>query len=166
MIRFDYQYSVDAPVESVFEYISNPHNDEQWQAACRRARLRERKPVAPGSEFDTQVGFLGRNLYFLVRVFEHDRDYRYGYETIAGPLYYRGVYLFTPTDANTTQVDWHFEAEPGTFFGIIPRPLIRKVLAKQIASDIERLKRIFADADLADSCELPVGGSLLANDRY
>lgn len=39
MIKVEYSYLVNSPVDFVFSYISNPLNDQYWQASCLKVEL-------------------------------------------------------------------------------------------------------------------------------
>lgn len=139
MIKVEYSYLVNSPVDFVFSYISNPLNDQYWQASCLRVELEEPGvPLGEGSQYAIHFQFLGRDMPFTSVITDYEPFQRYGYETLSGPMHFKGSYRFTPL-GHSTQIDWTFESEPGGFFGIIPRSLLKKVLAKQVEGDIARL---------------------------
>lgn len=142
MIKIEYSYLVASPVEFVFAYIGNPINDQYWQESCRGVELEEPgETVGEGTRYRTQFEFLGREMPFTAVVSEYEPARAYAYETLSGPMRYHGRYRFTRV-GNSTQIDWTFEADPGGFFGIVPRALLKKVLAKQAEADIGRLMQI------------------------
>lgn len=139
MIKVEYSYLVNSPVDFVFSYISNPLNDQYWQASCQGVELKEPgAPIGEGTEYAIRFQFLGRDMPFTTVVTEYEPFQSYAYETLSGPMQFRGSYRFTRL-GNSTQIDWVFESEPGGFFGIVPRSLLKKVLAKQVEGDIARL---------------------------
>ncbi len=142
MIKVEYSYLVNSPVEFVFAYIGNPINDQYWQESCHGVELDEPgEAVGEGTRYHIQFQFLGRAMPFTAAVTEYEPFQAYAYETLSGPMQYKGTYRFTRI-GNSTQIDWTFAAEPGGFFGIIPRTLLKKVLAKQVEGDIGRLMQI------------------------
>lgn len=142
MIKVEYSYLVANPADFVFAYIANPINDQYWQESCHGVELEESgEAVGEGTRYRIQFQFLGREMPFTAVVSEYEPHQRYAYETLSGPMQYRGRYHFTRI-GNGTQIDWTFEAEPGGFFGIVPRTLLKKVLAKQVEGDIGRLMHI------------------------
>lgn len=142
MIKVEYSYLVNSPADAVFGYIANPVNDRYWQASCRDVVLEQPdEAVGEGTRYDIQFQFLGRDMTFAAIVTEYEPRLRYAYETLSGPMQYQGSYRFTRL-GSSTQIDWIFAAEPGGFFGIIPRTLLKKVLANQVEGDIGRLMQI------------------------
>lgn len=142
MIKVEYSYLVNSPVEFVFAYIGNPINDQYWQTSCKSVELDEPgEPVGEGTQYRIQFQFFGRDLLFTATVTEHEPSRQYAYEALSGSMHYKGSYRFARV-GHSTQIDWTFEAETGGFFGIIPRALLKKVLAKQVEMDIGRLMQI------------------------
>lgn len=142
MIKIEYSYLVHSPVEFVFCYIGNPLNDQYWQTSCRSVELDDPAGmVGVGTTYRTHSQFFGRDRRFTAIVTEYQPYYRFSYETLDGPLQYIGSYHFTRL-GNSTQIDWSFAAEPGGLFGIMPRALLKKVLTRQVESDIGRLMQI------------------------
>lgn len=142
MIKVEYSYLVNSPVEFVFAYIGNPLNDQYWQASCRSVELDEpAEVICEGTRYHIKFQFLGRDMSFMAVVTNYEPGRYYAYETLSGPMQYKGSYRFTRI-GHSTQIDWTFEAETAGIFGIIPRTLLKKVLAKQVEGDIGRLMQI------------------------
>ncbi|MGX2041768.1 SRPBCC family protein [Methylocaldum sp. MU1018] len=141
MITVTQQYSVNAPVDKVFAYISNPKNDKEWQASCQDVILPEGETLKAGTTYEIVFRFLGRNMPFQSAITAYELDKSFGYETLTGPMKFRGHYTFEPSPEGT-RVDWTFEADPGKFFGIVPIGLVKKIFVKQVEADINRLKSI------------------------
>jgi hypothetical protein len=141
MITVDKSYVVTAPVDRVFSYISNPIHDKDWQASCQDAQPLTPGPIGKGSEYQLVFRFLGQNMTFGMRVTRFEPVQRFGYETTAGPMFFRGIYTLNPCPKGTA-VAWTFEAEPSGLFGVIPLGLVTKFFSKQVGADIDRLKGI------------------------
>jgi uncharacterized membrane protein len=150
MIRVEHQHTIHAPVEVVFEFIAQPQNDAQWQSSCDRVQLKSDGRVGPGTEYRIDFRFLSREMTFEARVEDYRPGESYGYRTLSGPLEYRGQYRFSQVPEGT-RLHWVFEAEPGRFFGLIPASLLKKVLTKQVESDLKRLDGLLSQGQLQQS---------------
>lgn len=138
MITVVQEYTVNAPVEDVFTYIANPKNDQEWQASCQGVNIAEDAELKAGLNYEIIFKFLGRNMPFQSVITDYDHAKTFGYETLTGPIKFKGRYVFAPCDEGTA-VQWTFDAEPGKFFGVVPVGLVRKIFEKQVEADIKRL---------------------------
>jgi len=141
MITVTQQYSVNTSIDKVFAYISNPKNDKEWQASCQDVILPEGEELKAGTTYEIVFRFLGKNMPFQSAITAYETNKSFGYETLTGPMKFRGHYTFEPS-AEGTSINWVFEADPGKFFGIVPIALVKKIFIKQVEADIKRLKSI------------------------
>ncbi|MBR7781925.1 SRPBCC family protein [Undibacterium luofuense] len=142
LIEAETNYVLKAPCSRVFAYLSNPANDKIWQGSCVDAQLHAPQPAA-GAEYSIKFSFLGRKMDFRARILEVQPESSYAFEVLDGPFYYKGQYRFE-ADGQHTRIHWHFAAEPGKFFGILPASILRKVLVSQIEKDFITLDRLLA----------------------
>lgn len=136
-------YTLPGTIEEVYQYLANPKNDEDWQSSCDKVTLKNPDaPIQQGTEYIIHFSFLSRKMNFEAQVSEFELNKRYAYETLSGPLRYKGYYQFE-ADGDEVKIHWVFTAIPGKFFGIIPHNLIRKTLIKRVSEDVERLQANF-----------------------
>ncbi len=147
MINADYTFTLPADPSQVFAYLSNPANDSEWQSACVSAELLGPAP-AVGCRYNIVFSLLGRKMNFVSEITLHEPDREYAFKVIEGSFYYEGRYRFRP-HADGTEVHWQFGAEPGSFFGILPAALLRKVLISQVEKDSVTLARLLKAPDAA-----------------
>jgi carbon monoxide dehydrogenase subunit G len=140
MIIVEQQHQLNVSQEQVFEYLSQPENDSEWQAACKEVR-RDPGTVGVGCRYAIWFSFLGREMVFENEIVEFQPYKRFAYRTLSGPIHFRGQYRFEAVETGT-RIHWAFEADPGRFFGILPQSVLKKVLAKQVHSDLLRLEKL------------------------
>jgi carbon monoxide dehydrogenase subunit G len=140
VIHADYTYTLPVPPAEAFVYLSNPANESEWQSSCVSAELLGPAPVA-GCRYNIVFSFLGRKMTFTSEITVSEPDREYAFKVIEGPFYIEGRYSLRP-HTNGTEVRWQFGAEPGTFFGILPITLLRKVLISQVEKDFVTLARL------------------------
>lgn len=136
MIETRHEFLLPVAPAQAFDLFARPENDPLWQAACESARS---DPQA-SDRYRVVFSFLGRRMAFTCEVSERQRPRIHAFRTVEGPFAYRGSYRFEP-HAQGTRVHWHFAADPGGFFGLLPDTLLRKVLLSQFESDVLTLQR-------------------------
>ncbi|MBC7923018.1 MAG: SRPBCC family protein [Ferruginibacter sp.] len=142
MIAVEKNYLIKRPLETVFGFVTTLLNDPLWIAACT-----EIVPLTQDT-YEVVLKFFGRKMRFNMVIVSHEPCRKYEYATTAGPLSFRGCYLFEPV-AEGTAVKWTFQGEPGSFFGLVPRPLLAKALEKQAEGDIKTLKELLEKKPVA-----------------
>jgi Polyketide cyclase / dehydrase and lipid transport len=60
MIDGESSTRIERPVDQVFEYVSNPVNDEKWHKTVLRSWRTSEGPIGVGSTFKWDAKFLGR----------------------------------------------------------------------------------------------------------
>lgn len=143
MITVEHRFTLPAPPARAFVVLAQPENDPLWQSACRSATLHQ-APCALGSHYDIVFDFLGRGMRFECEIIRHAPGESYAFKVVTGSFHYEGHYHFEAAAGDQTQVLWRFSAEPGSFFGLIPTGLIRKVLLSQFERDVPALQALCA----------------------
>jgi carbon monoxide dehydrogenase subunit G len=148
MIRAEYQFRLPVPAQQAFEIISDPTRDPVWQASCLEARLTD-GPLGAGCTYEVVFQMLGRRLEFTVEItdFEPGRISRFA--VLEGPFRYIGAYEYSDNGDGTTDIHWTFDVDPGEYFGIMPKALLKKVLVSQVKKDISKLNRQLAQESSA-----------------
>lgn len=147
MIHADYTYTLPVPPAEAFAYLSHPANDSQWQSSCVSVELLGPAPMV-GCRYNIVFSFLGRKMKFTSEIIVSEPDREYAFKVIEGSFYYEGRYRLRP-HGDGTEVHWQFDAEPGTFFGILPAALLRKVLISQVEKDSATLARLLKTRNTA-----------------
>ena len=142
MIKVEQEYFLNVPQQQVFEYLSQPVNDSEWQSSCKEVRTGLGTPGV-GFCYTICFRFLSREMIFDMEVFDYQPYRSFGYRTVSGPMAFRGFYRFEAVD-NATRLHWTFEAEPGGFFGIVPQSVLKKVLTKQVQADLSCLEKLLS----------------------
>lgn len=152
-IAIEHSYLLKANIADVFNYLSNPENDDSWQSSCDKVTMNNaNETITVGTKYTIHFSFLSRKMQFEAHVSEYKPYSAYGYESLEGPMPYRGRYDFTQVPEGVA-VKWYFTAIPGKFFGIIPKSLIKKTILKKTTEDIERLQAMFCQpSDAISQC--------------
>jgi uncharacterized protein len=145
MIETQYEFLLPVSPRQAFDYISNPGHDAVWQASCQTAeRVDGESAAGPegglGCRYHIVFSLLGRRMAFVCEVTEHDPGKAYAFQVVEGPFRYQGRYVFS-ADESGCKVFWHFAADPGKFFGLLPAALLRKVVLSQFEGDVKTLRQ-------------------------
>ncbi len=138
---------IEQPVKQVFDFVSRPENDFQWQyGILATARLPKR-----GSTIETffrSIGHLmGRRNLSTFEVTEFEPDKKYGFKSLSGPVHSRTSYTLESVSGKT-RINISIQASAPNFFNITER-LLWKTLKKQLEEDVARLKTILEENSTA-----------------
>jgi len=138
MIVAEYAFNLPVAPEEAFAILSNPARDPEWQSACTESRLLDGEP-RPGGRYEIVFQLIGKRMPFSCVLDEFEPGRGSKFHTTDGPFSYVGTYVYTALADGTTDVHWRFDVEPGDYFGIMPKPLITKVLVNQVKKDSGKL---------------------------
>ncbi len=136
-MRVEHSVVINRPVEEVFQFMSDPRNNEQWQSMIVDTKGVE-GPVGVGSKWQHTVSFLGRKFEPTFELTELEPNRRSAVRSAGGPVPFHGSWTFEPVDGGT-RVSWVLEGEPGGFFRLA-EPLVERAARRQTASDFATLK--------------------------
>jgi len=74
------------PIKRVFEFISTPENDFQWQYGTLASTRLPGKINGPGACFQSVGNFMGQRIQSTFEVTEYEPTSRYGFKSLSGPL--------------------------------------------------------------------------------
>jgi hypothetical protein len=131
---------IERPVKQVFDFVSTPENDFQWQyGTLATASL----PKVGGTlqTFFRSIGHLmGRRNLSTFEVTEHEPNKRYGFKSLTGPVRSSTSYTLESL-RDRTRIDISIQASAPNFFQITERRL-GNTMKKQLEEDVVRLKNI------------------------
>ncbi len=137
MVTIEHAFLIPAEIDKVFKYLSNPANDAEWQLSCPHSELLDNVPRV-GSKYEIDFSFIGRSMSFKGEITHLVPNELYAFKVLEGPFHYTGTYRFKPHPEGTW-VEWVFEAEPGSFFGVLPVALLKKMVLAQFKKDVANL---------------------------
>lgn len=138
MINFNISTIIYRPVKEVFDFISTPENDFQWQYGTL-ATARLSKGVSKIGTFFRSIGHLlgHRNLStFEVTKYESNREY--GFKSLSGPMHSQTLYTFEVADGGT-RITISTRSHAGSFFQLNER-IVGKKIKKQLRENLILLK--------------------------
>ena len=138
MIDLNVSTMIYRPVNQVFDFVSIPENDFQWQyGTLASARLPDGASKI-GSFFRSIGHLLGYRIQGLFEVTEYEPNRKYGFKSLSGPLHSRTSYTFEST-SGSTKISISTQAHAVNSFQMTER-LMEKKMKKQLKENLALLK--------------------------
>ena len=126
------------PVKQVFDFMSTPENDFQWQyATLETARLSE-SVNGIGSFYRSISNLMGRRNISTFEVTEYKPNKKYSFKSLSGPLRSQTSYSFE-TSKSCTKINISMQANVIDFFQK-DESLVEKHLRRQLKENLAMLK--------------------------
>ena len=138
MINVNVSTLIYSPVQSVFDFVSKPENDFQWQyGTLETARLS--KGAKNSRTIFRSVGHLmGRRNLSTFEIAEYEQNKKYSIKSISGPLHSQTSYTFETVN-NGTKINVSIQASLVDFYQM-NEGLVEKNLRKQLKENLALLK--------------------------
>jgi uncharacterized protein YndB with AHSA1/START domain len=140
-VRVEQTFTVAAPPEVVFDYLTDPANLRDWQTSKTRVEPLTDGPPRQGFRVrESQKGLGGKEFEQVVEFDEFDRPHRLHTHIVEGPYPVDGTWTFAPADGDGTRVD--FVAD-GVLRGLmrLAGPIAKRMVDRQFAEYHENLRR-------------------------
>ena len=139
MINLISSILIERPPPQVFDFVSTPENDFQWQyGILATARL----PKGSGAmrTFFRSIGhWMGRRNLSTFEVTEYEPDQKYGFKSLSGPLSSQTSYSLGMADNGCTTIEISIQADVVNFFQM-DEGILEKKMKKQLKEDLAILK--------------------------
>jgi len=156
MINFDLGTRIIRPLRQVFQFVTTPENDFQWQyGTLASARLSEGE-MGVGSLFRAVRLFLGRRIENIFEVTALEPYKMYSFRSRPGLVVSQTVYTFD-MQGGRTEMRLSIEMDPGNFLEQTPA-MTEKLLKKQYRENLALLKNILETAQMERPAQLPIQG--------
>jgi len=138
MINLNGSTMINQPVRQVFDFMSTPENDFQWQyGTLASARISE-GASEKGTSFRSIGHLMGRRVQSIFEVTEYEPNRKYGFKALSGPLQSHTSYTFE-MDKDSTQIDISTTDNMINFFQV-NQGVLEKIMKKQLKENLAMLK--------------------------
>jgi hypothetical protein len=133
--------TIDLPVREVFDFMSIPENNFQWQyGTLATARLSE--GVSSLGTFFRSIGHaIGQRTLSTFEVTEYEPNRKYAFKSLSGPLPLQTSYTFEMRDTSCTKIDLSIQAEV-VDFAQMDENVLEKQMRKQLEENLAMLKKL------------------------
>lgn len=140
MINLNVSTTISRPVKQVFDFMSVPENDFQWQYGTLAAARLPDDTSKIGSFFRSIGHLLGYRIQGLFEVTEYEPNRKYGFKSLSGPLHSQTSYTFESA-SGSTKISISTQAHAVNSFQLNER-LIEKKMKKQLKENLGLLKEL------------------------
>ena len=126
------------PVRQVFDFMSAPENDFQWQYGTLAAARVSEGASAIGTFFRSIGHLMGRRVESTFEVTEYEPNKKYGFKSLSGPFHSQTSYTFEIANGST-KINISTQANVFNFFQV-DEGILEKKMKKQLKEDLAMLK--------------------------
>lgn len=140
MINLTLNTKIYRPIKQVFDFVSEPENDFQWQYGTLASTRLPDTVNTIGSFFQSIGHLMGRRIHGTFEVTEYEPYGKYGFKSLSGPLNSQTSYTFEIAEGST-KVNVSTQANLINFFQMDER-VVEKMIKKQIRENLAMLKSL------------------------
>lgn len=141
MITLEASITIDRPVQEVWDFVTDCTNEPHWHTDCLAARMTSPLPLQTGSTQAWSMSYAkGKEADLRVTALDPGRTVRL--DTIAAPMNVKPTLTYTVQAAGTgTRFTRAMDVRP-TGATRLMEPVLRKMMAKNNASYVRKLKEV------------------------
>jgi uncharacterized membrane protein len=143
MINLNNSTMIYKPINQVFDFVSTSENDFEWQYGTLETAKLPESDGGIGSFFRSIGHLMGRRILSTFEVTEYERNKKYGFKSLSGPLDSQTSYTFEMA-AGSTRVNISTQVSAGKLFEVDER-VLEKRMKKQVKDNLTLLKGILED---------------------
>ena len=128
------------PIKRVFDFISTPENDFQWQYGTLGSTRLSEGVIGIGACFQSISHLMENRIQATFEVTEYVPNRRYGFKSVSGPLQSFTTYTFEIIKS-CTQVTVSLQANAINMIGL-NESVLEKKLKRQLKENLAMLKNI------------------------
>jgi hypothetical protein len=140
MINLQVSTVISRPVKQVFDFVTAPENDFQWQYGTLAAARLPDSASKIGSFFRSIGHLLGHRMQGIFEVTEYEPNVKYGFKSLSGPLHSQTSYTFESA-SSSTKISISTQARAVNFFQMNER-LLERNMKKQLKENLALLKNL------------------------
>ena len=151
MIKLDMSTMIYLPVKQVFDFMSTPENDFQWQyGTLATARLSE-GPSVIGTFFRSIGHWMGQRNLSTFEVTEYESNKKYAFKSLSGPFHLQTSYTFEIAD-RSTRITVSTQANVVDFFQM-DEGILEKKMKKQLKENLAALEDLLETREISSASE-------------
>jgi carbon monoxide dehydrogenase subunit G len=140
MINIDHTVTVDRPLEEVWDFVSDPANNPQWQSGVELSDQSPSGPIKVGTRVHIVRRFMGQKIEVVFEITVFEPNAQFTFKSLSGPLPISGSIAMAATDRGT-EVAYHATGEAAGVLGL-GETIISGLVNKQLGDDLRALKKL------------------------
>jgi uncharacterized protein YndB with AHSA1/START domain len=142
---------IERPVKQVFDFVSTPENDFQWQYGTLATASLPKGSSTMQTFFRSIGRLVGRRNLGTFEVTEYEPNKKYGFKSLTGPVHSKTTYTLEHVSGGT-RISISIQASAPKFFRVTER-LLWTTMKKQLEEDVTSLKNILEEKITASGDE-------------
>ena len=140
-MNLDMSTVIALPVSAVFDFMSVPENNFQWQyGTLATARLSE--GVSSIGTFFRSIGHsMGQKNLSTFEVIEYEPNRKYAFKSLSGPFRLQTAYTFEMADNRYTKLNVSIQADVVNF-ARVSEDILETRMRKQLEENLAMLKKL------------------------
>ncbi len=138
MVNVEVSAVINRPIEEIFEYMSNPENDSQWQSGVLESEQTSKGPMGVGATSREVRKFMGRQIESTLEITEWKPNQIIKQKSTSGPMALDISVAFESVEGGT-KVTLGGEGDTGGIFKLAD-PLVARLAKRQLEADVANLK--------------------------
>lgn len=138
MINLNLSTMIYKPVRQVFDFVTAPENDFQWQYGTLASVGLSEGASAVGTFFRSIGHLMGRRVQSTYEVTEYESNRKYSFKSLSGPLHSQTSYTFEIANGST-RINVSIQANVVNFFQV-NEGILEKKMKKQLKENLAMLK--------------------------
>ncbi|NTU56491.1 MAG: hypothetical protein HGA79_09615 [Anaerolineales bacterium] len=138
MINFNISTVIYRPVKQIFDYVSAPENDFQWQYGTLASTRITEGESGVGSHFRSVGHLMGHRVQSTFEVIAFDANTKYEFKSLSGPLLSQIAYTFEMINGGT-KLNLSMQANVVNFMQM-DEGILEKRMKKQFKENLAMLK--------------------------
>jgi uncharacterized protein YndB with AHSA1/START domain len=152
MINLNISTMIYRPVKQVFDFVSAPENDFQWQYGTLASARISDDVHEVGNSFRSIGHLMGRRVQSTFEVTEYEPNKKYGFKSLSGPLHSQTDYTFEMADGST-RINVSTQANVVNFFQV-DEGILEKKMKKQLKENLAMLKDLLEAKRILPASEI------------
>ncbi len=141
MVNVITQILINAPIEKVADYATNPDHAPHWYVNIKSVEWKTPRPVSVGTQVAFVAHFLGRTLAYTYECVELIPGNKIVMKTAEGPFPMETTYTWTAIDEKITKMTLQNKGNPRGFSMLIA-PWMAFMIRKSNIKDLKSIKKI------------------------
>jgi carbon monoxide dehydrogenase subunit G len=140
MIEIDHTVTIARPLEEVWDFVSDPANNPQWQSGVELSDQSPSGPVKVGTRVRIVRRIMGQKIELVFETTVFEPNAQFAFKSLSGPLPISGSIAVVATDGGT-ELAYHATGEAAGVLGL-GETIISGLVNKQIGADLRALKEL------------------------
>lgn len=140
MIHLEESVVIDRTPSEVWSYITDPANDRRWMSNVLEFEADWQDEPQVGDHSRRVARVAGRRCEFTAEVTEVDPGTRFSWKSLEAPFPFQNGFRLESAGAGTRVTFWGETPGMGGFFGRLADPVVARMFARDIRSNLRRLQ--------------------------